>query len=327
LRALVTGSSGHLGEALVRVLRAAGHECVGLDLASSPYTTIVGSIDDPGSVRDAMPGIDVVFHAATLHKPHLVTHSHQQFVATNVSGTLALLEESTRAGVRSFVFTSSTSVFGDALRPPEGRPAAWITEDVVPEPKNIYGITKLAAENLVRLFHRKHGLGCIVLRTSRFFPDEDDDPDMRRNYADANIKTNEVLFRRADIEDIVTAHLLAAAKAASIGFGCFIASSTTPFGRDDAALLRRDAATVVQRYVPRYREVYDRLGWRMFPAIDRVYDNSRARDVLDWTPRRDFAFIVDCLHKGADFRSELARAVGVKLYHATQFAHGPYPVE
>ena len=102
---------------------------------------------------------------------------------------------------------------------------------------------------------------------------------------------------------------------------------TAPFGRDDAALLRRDAATVVQRYVPRYREVYDRLGWRMFPAIDRVYDNSRARDVLDWTPRRDFAFIVDCLHKGADFRSELARAVGVKLYHATQFAHGPYPVE
>ena len=327
MRALVTGSSGHLGEALVRVLRADGHGVVGLDIVSSSFTDVVGSISDPACVRDVMPGTNVVFHAATLHKPHVVTHSRQQFVDTNVSGTLTLLEESVRVGVRGFVFTSSTSAFGDALRPPAGRPAAWITEDIVPEPKNIYGVTKVAAESLVRLFHRKYGLDCVVLRTSRFFPDEDDDPEMRREYVDANIKTNEFLFRRADIEDVVTAHLLAAAKAASIGFGCFIVSATTPFSPSDASSLRHDAAALVQRYVPRHRDVYERLGWRMFPSVDRVYDNSRARAVLGWTPRRDFAYIVDCLRDGRDFRSELARAVGVKLYHETIFAHGPYPVE
>lgn len=324
---LVTGSSGHLGEALVRVLRAARHEVVGLDIAGSPYTDVIGSIGDPQCVREAMLGASTVFHAATLHKPHLVTHTRQQFVDTNVTGTLTLLEESVRAGVRAFVFTSSTSTFGDALRPPEGHPAAWITEDVAPEPKNIYGVTKLAAENLVRLFHRKCGLAAVALRTSRFFPDEDDDAKMRREYADANIKTNEFLFRRADIEDVVAAHVLAAAQAASIGFGCFIVSATTPFSPSDASSLRHDAEAIVQRYAPGYRDVYDRLGWRMFPSIDRVYDNSRARAVLGWTPRRNFAYVVDCLRDGGDFRSELARAVGVKLYHETTFAHGPYPVE
>jgi UDP-glucose 4-epimerase len=327
MRALVTGSAGHLGEGLVRVLRAASHEVVGLDLAASPYTNVVGSITDAACVRDSMRGADVVFHAATLHKPHVVTHTRQQFVDSNVTGTLTLLEEAVRVGLRAFVFTSSTSAFGDALRPPAGSPAAWITEDVVPVPKNIYGVTKLAAEDLCRLLNRKHGLGCVVLRTSRFFPDEDDDPQTRRAYEDGNVKANELLFRRVDLEDVVEAHLLAADKAQSIGFGRFIVSATTPFLPGDAQELRRDAAAVVQKYVPQYREAYERLGWRMFPTLDRVYVNAKARDALGWKPKRDFAYVVECLRKGVDPRSELARAVGVKAYHTEVFAQGMYPVE
>ncbi len=327
MRALVTGSAGHLGEALVRILRARSRAAVGLDIVQSPYTDVVGSAADPACVHEAMRGADVVFHAATLHKPHVVTHTRQQFVDTNVSGTLTLLEEALRVGVHAFVFTSSTSVFGDALRPPKGSPAAWITEDVAPAPKNIYGITKLAAEDLCRLFNRKHGLSCPVLRTSRFFPDEDDDPQARSQYEDANIKANELLFRRADLEDVVEAHLLAADRARSIGFGRFIVSATTPFRESDAQELRRDAPAVVQRYVPGYGEVYERMGWRMYPSIDRVYVNDQARKALGWNPRRDFAYVVDCLRAGTNPRSDLARAVGVKLYHAEAFEHGPYPVE
>ncbi len=56
-----------------------------------------------------------MFHAATLHKPHIATHSRQDFVDTNITGTLLLLEEAATAGVESFVYTSPTSVFGDAL--------------------------------------------------------------------------------------------------------------------------------------------------------------------------------------------------------------------
>ena len=200
-----------------------------------------------------MAGVEVVLHAATLHKPHVATHSRQDFVDTNVTGTLNLLEEAVAAGVRSFVYTSTTSVFGDALVPPAGAPAAWVTEDVAPVPKNIYGVTKAAAEDLCQLFHRNQRLPCIVLRTSRFFPEEDDDRSVRDAYADDNAKANEYLHRRVDVEDVVSAHLLAARQAPALGFRRYIVSATTPFSTDDLADLRRDASSVVRRRVPALR--------------------------------------------------------------------------
>src|SRR6516225_2950 len=218
MRVLVTGSSGPLGEALVRTLRDLEHEVVGLDILPSPFTTRVGSITDRSCVMDCMIGVRTVFHTATLHKPHVATHRRQDFVDTNVTGTLNLLEVAVAAGVRSFVYTSTTSVFGDALVPPAGAPAAWVTEEVTPIPRNIYGVTKAAAEDLCQIFNRNHGLASIVLRTSRFFPEEDDDSAVREAYADANIKVNEYLYRRVDLEDVVSAHLLAAERAPALGF-------------------------------------------------------------------------------------------------------------
>src|SRR5207302_7634683 len=136
-------------------------------------------------------GVDALIHGATLHKPHIATHSRQAFIDTNVTGTLNLLEEAAAAGVRSFVFTSTTSAFGDALTPPADAPAAWVTESVTPIPRNIYGVTKTAAEDLCALFHRDHALACLILRTSRFFPEEDDRAATREAYAADNAKVNE----------------------------------------------------------------------------------------------------------------------------------------
>jgi UDP-glucose 4-epimerase len=146
MRVLVTGSAGHLGEALMRTLQHSIYEAVGLDVKTSPFTHLVSSITERAIIHGCMQGVEAVLHTATLHKPHVATHARQDFVDTNVSGTLNLLEEAVLAGVRSFVFTSTTSTFGRALVPPPGAPAAWITEQVAPIPKNIYGTTKLAAE-------------------------------------------------------------------------------------------------------------------------------------------------------------------------------------
>ena len=255
------------------------------------------------------------------------THGRQAFVDTNISGTLNLLEEAVAAGVRSFVFTSTTSAFGRALTPPPGQPAAWITEDVVPVPKNIYGVSKVAAEDLCELFQRNHGLPCIVLRTSRFFPEEDDHAASRQAYADANLKANEFLYRRVDLEDVVDAHLLAIERAEALGFGRYIISATTPFTRDDLPELREAAPAVVARRVPGYAAEYARRGWTMLPGIDRVYVNARARADLGWHPRHDFAAVIERLRAGGDVRSALAKAVGAKGYHAQVFANGPYPTE
>jgi UDP-glucose 4-epimerase len=326
MRVLVTGSAGHLGEALMRTLQEAGHEPRGLDILASPFTHSVGSITDRDHVRRSLQGVDAVLHAATLHKPHVATHTRQEFVDTNVTGTLNLLEEAVAAGVKTFVYTSTTSAFGGALTPPEAAPAAWITEDVRSIPRNIYGVTKSAAEELCELFHRSQGLACVVLRTSRFFPEEDDDPEVRSAYEDGNVKANEFLFRRVDLQDVVDAHVLALERASSIGFARFIVSATTPFRPGDLVELRANAPQVVKRLVPDYEAEYARRGWSMFPSIGRVYVNERARKELGWRPRHDFRHVLDRLREGADPRSALSRTIGSKGYHPDKFTQGRYPV-
>ncbi|MFQ5931289.1 MAG: NAD-dependent epimerase/dehydratase family protein [Nitrospiraceae bacterium] len=327
MRILVTGSAGHLGEAIVRTIRTTGNEAFGVDVRESPYTQMVGSIANRDLVKSCMLGVEAIIHTAALHKPHIGTHSRQDFVDTNITGTLNLLEEASLGGVRSFVFTSTTSAFGSALVPEKREPAAWITEEVQSVPKNIYGVTKTAAEDLCHLFHRKHGLPCLVLRTSRFFPEQDDSMAMREAFADENAKVNEFLFRRLDLEDSVSAHLNAIELAPEIGFGRYIISATTPFSPEDLAGLRDGAPTVVKRKFPDYEAIFHQRGWRMFPAIDRVYVNKKARNELAWTPKYDFGRVINQLKTGEPIGSELARTVGIKGYHSEVFEEGPYPVE
>ncbi|AJC81001.1 NAD-dependent epimerase/dehydratase family protein [Rhizobium etli bv. phaseoli str. IE4803] len=324
---LVTGSAGHLGEALMRVLKVQGRSARGVDIKPSDFTDAVGSIGDRAFVRQAMSGISYVIHAATLHKPHVATHGNQEFVDTNIGGTLNLLEEAAAARVESFVFTSTTSTFGAALTPAAGQSAAWITEDVLPIARNIYGVTKLAAEGLCELFARKFGLPVVILRTSRFFPESDDDPDIRNAYSPANAQANELLHRRVDIADVVGAHLIALERASPIGFGRYIISATAPFSPDDLADIRRDAPAVVERLFPGARRLYAERGWKMSPALDRVYVNERARRELGWQPRYDFRFVLDCLRENREWRSPLSLEVGSKGYHDEIFAEGPYPVD
>jgi UDP-glucose 4-epimerase len=316
MRIVVTGSSGHLGEALVRVLGDDGHDVVGFDLLPSPCTAVVGSVADRELVRATLAGADAVIHSATLHKPHVASHTRAQFVETNVTGTLTLLEEAVAAGIGRFLFTSTTSAFGRALVPPPGAPATWIDETVRPVPRNVYGATKTAAEDLCELVHRDHGLPALILRTSRFFPEADDRAEIRAAYPGDNAKVTELLYRRVDLEDVVDAHRRALERAPQLGFGRYVVSATTPFTRADLPRLRADAPAVVRELFPDAEEIYAALGWSLFPSIERVYDNARARDELGWTPRWDFRRALDRLAAGASWRSELAIAVGAKGYHA-----------
>jgi nucleoside-diphosphate-sugar epimerase len=327
LKVLVTGSAGHLGEALVRTLRAGRDDVIGLDVLASPFTAVEGSIGDRALVRRCMKGVEAVVHAASLHKPHLATHSKQAFVDVNITGTLVMLEEAVAAGVKAFIYTSTTSAFGQSLHPSPGDPAAWITEETPSVPKNMYGLSKVAAEGLCEIFHGRNGMSCQVLRTSRFFPEEDDRKAIREGYDDTNAKMNELLYRRADVEDMVAAHLCAIERAASLPFGRYIISATTPFLREDLAGLGVDAPAVLERRVPAFEAEYRRRGWTMFPTIDRVYVNAKARRELGWTPRHDFGTALSRLAAGEDPRSALARAIGSKGYHEETFEDGPFPVE
>jgi len=310
MRILVTGSSGWLGRTLVPRLRRDGHAVVGIDPVPAPTTNVVGSIVDRDLVRATLRdfAIDAIVHAGARHKPQVETHARADFVAVNVQGTLNLLEEAVAPGstVDRFVFTSTTSLMISkelrAGRSGGATKAAWITEEMAPLlPRNIYGVTKLSAEHLCRMVHETHGLPVVVLRTARFFPEEDD---MAHAIAqsDANTKANEFLFRRLSVADAAESHVAALGKAPALGFDVFIVSATTPFSPDDCEALIADAPSVVRRYFPRYPAIYARLGWTMFESIDRVYDSGKAARRLGFACRTGFAETLDELEAGLGHR-------------------------
>lgn len=329
---LVTGAHGHLGYALMCSLAEYGYSPVGIDILpcgdedETRRPCLTGSIADRAfceSVFKHYPSIRYVLHTATLHKPHIGSHMKTQFVETNIQGTLNLLEvAASRTGenrIRAFVFTSTTSTFGKAISPQPGKPTAWINESIVPVPKNIYGTTKVAAEELCQLVQAETGMPTLVLRISRFFPEADDDEVARAAFSDDNLKICELLHRRVDIADVVTAHVCAMREAERIGWGKYIISAPTPFVKTPSLLrqLDSDAAMVVSETYPEHAKVFLARGWQLPNRLDRVYDSRKAEEELKWEAMYTFERACEQLRDGKEWRSPLTVQVGKRGYHAT----------
>lgn len=300
MHVLLTGSSGWLGRFLAPMLRDAGHQVTGLDVAPGADTDVIASVADRAAIDRvfAERGIEAVIHGGALHKPDIARYSKQAFIDVNVAGTLNLLEAAVAAGHDRFIFTSTTSLMiAQAIRDEAGDAAVWLDEDSGPiEPRNIYGATKFAAEQLCRLFHAEHGLNTIVLRTGRFFPEDDD---THSHPPGENLKANELLHRRLTVEDAARAHIAALAKAPQIGFGTYIVSAPTPFSRDEAVELKRDPAAVIARHFPNAAALYAARGWELPKRIGRVYDSGRIQRELGFAFDTGFAQVLDALRSGA----------------------------
>jgi len=297
MNVLLTGSSGWLGQTLAPRLLELGHRVLGLDPNPGSFTQVQDTMADAALVRELVfdMGIETVLHCGALHKPNIETHDYRDFVDVNIQGTLNLLEASVEAGspVRRLVMTSTTSLMISreirAGLAGGAEQAQWIDETLQPLlPRNIYGVSKLAAEHLCRMFHEQHGLPLIILRTSRFFPEEDDMSHAIRQ-SEENTKVNELLFRRLTVEDAAESHVAAMQKADEIGFDTFIVSAKTPFQHSDCRELLHNAPAVVARYIPHYEDIYRARGWSMFQSIDRVYDAGKIESRLGFVCKTDFA--------------------------------------
>jgi nucleoside-diphosphate-sugar epimerase len=272
VRILVTGASGRIGGAIVARL-ALRHQVTGIDRRPGPLTVEVVDVCDTARLVPLLAGMDAIVHTASLHVPDLAASSVGEFRAVNVDATRRLLAAAGEAGVARFVYTSTTSLYGDAMLPAAGE-AAWVTEDLAPRPRDVYDETKLAAEEAC-LEAARQGLACTSLRMSRCFPEE---PRLVALYR---------LYRGVDAEDVAQAHELALATGRT-GHEVYNISAPSPFARADCRRLYEDAASVVLERYPWAEGEFQRRGWLLPRSIDRVYVVDKAISGLGYRPVQDF---------------------------------------
>lgn len=272
MRILITGSSGQLGTEIARQL-ASTHEPIGIDITPGEQTQHVIDIRDRAALHTAITNIDAIIHIASLHQPQLATHPRQDFIDVNITGTLNLLEASAQHHIQRFVYTSTTSLYGYAMEPTNQ--ATWVTEELSPRPRDMYDITKQAAEELCRHFALSANLPTIILRTSRFFAQTPELMAISR------------LSRGVDVRDAASAHLEAVTNR-DIHFDLFNISARSPFQKSDTLALWQDAPSVLRRYFPNIEAMFTQRHWQLPVRIDRIYVTAKAEQRLGYCPLYNF---------------------------------------
>ncbi len=272
MRILITGSSGRVGSAIAELL-SKEHEIIGLDLAPGRYTNHLGSVGDCKLLLRISASVEAIVHAASLHAPHLASASRDDFVTTNVTGTANLLEAAMGHGIRRFVYSSTTCVYGHAMTPVNQ--AVWVNEELTPVPRDLHDETKLQAEQLCRNAASAGKLSCIGLRFARCFPEPD------------HLLAIYRLYRGVDVRDVAEAHRLAL-QAKISEYEVFNISAQSPFRREECEQLLRNAPAVIRSHFPGIEETFARRGWQLPQSIDRVYDIAKARARLGYQPRFNF---------------------------------------
>jgi len=277
-KVLVTGSSGKLGKAIVQLLQDSNYDVLGIDLVPGYTTNELIDIRDENAVLEVASKVNVIIHTAALHGKHTdLNYSRKSFIDTNVIGTNNLLSASIKTGIKKFLYTSSTSIYGKAMVSKNA--AVWVDEKLRPEPRDIYDITKLTCELLCQDYFEKEGLDTTVLRVSRFLPEDD------------NTKANHRIYRGLDERDGAKGHLLALEKKFE-SFEIFNISSESPFQKEDLVALTKNPEKVISKYYTQAKEYYKANNWEFPKRIDRVYSIEKAKNELSYSPKYNYESLI-----------------------------------
>ena len=170
MRALVTGGAGFIGSHIVEALQGRAEVRVLDNLRSGFKRNLTGlqcefieaSILDRDAVRRAVNGVDYIFHLAAMISVPESMAKPIECNQINVHGTLILLEEAAKAGVRKLVLSSSAAIYGD-------NPAVPKVETMAPGPKSPYAITKLDGEYYCGMYAAERRLATVCLRYFNVF--------------------------------------------------------------------------------------------------------------------------------------------------------------
>lgn len=278
MKVLVTGAAGRIGRAVYARL-ASEHEVTGLDRTPASTVDLTGDLGDPLLLRRAVRDVDAVIHTAALHAPHVGFNTDAEFERVNVHSTTLLAQIAANAGVRRFVFTSTTALYGAASR--QATRAVWVDESLAPQPTTIYHRSKIAAEHALAGLARE-GLCVTALRMSRCFPEP------------APLMAAYRLHRGVDARDVGDAHALALRRDTP-GLQRYIVSGAPPFEEDDVEELLRDAPAVLRRRAPALVADFAARGWPLPRSIDRVYAPFAAMQSLGWQPRYGYSEVLQML--------------------------------
>ena len=271
---LVTGSSGQLGRELVKQLKINNYNVLGIDTIPAETTHQLINIREAAQINEITKGVDAIIHTAAIHGKHYeLKYPREEFIKTNIDGTFNLLDACVKNGIKKFLYTSTTSIYGKSMV--DSEKAVWVDENLTPDPRDIYDITKLTAELLCRDYFEKEGIQTTVLRVSRFLPEDD------------NTKAIHRLYRGLDEQDGAIAHILALEKHFDT-FEIFNISNESPFQKEDLSILMKNPQSVIKKYFPQIEEVFAKKGW-VFPLkIDRVYSIEKAKRELGYQPKNNF---------------------------------------
>lgn len=278
MKVLITGSSGQLGSATVNHLKKHGHIAYGIDIIPAGTTDELIDITDIDSVMRVCRGFDAIIHTAALHGKHYeLGYPREAFINVNIAGTLNLLNACIKNGIARFLYTSTTSIYGNAMVDPEK--AVWVDELLPEQPRDIYDITKQTAEQLCKDFFYKEGMQTSIYRVARFLPESD------------NLKLNHRLYRGLDERDGAEALRLALGVDFK-SFEIFNISSGSPFDQTEVYAIKNNPGSIILKHYPAAAEIYETNGWQLPKSIDRVYVCDKAAQYFNYTPAFTFDYLL-----------------------------------